>query len=126
MSDTTNDAPVLDPLARMTADSLAATNLDVQMLVRIAALVAIDAPPAPYALNLAPGNIVTALVAKIELGELEVAELEDDESDEGALRPQRRVGIARVVSAAPLVALALGFDLDGVIDGGLISRLTGR
>jgi alkylhydroperoxidase/carboxymuconolactone decarboxylase family protein YurZ len=115
MSDTTNDAPVLDLLARMTADSLEASNLDVQtlMLVRIAALVAVNAPPVSYALNLeaagetgldsetvrgvltaiapivgtariaaATGNILRALAAKIELAEFEVAELEDDETDE--------------------------------------------
>jgi len=54
MSDTTNDAPVLELLARMTADSLAASDLDIEtlILVRIAALVAVDAPPVSYALNL--------------------------------------------------------------------------
>ena len=49
-----DDTPILDLLAKMTADSLEATSLDGQslMLVRIAALVAIDAPPASYLLNL--------------------------------------------------------------------------
>jgi len=61
MSDTTNDdAPVLDLLARMTADSVATSNLDLQtlMLVRIAALVAVGAPPVSYALNLEAGGEV--------------------------------------------------------------------
>ncbi|WP_205647595.1 carboxymuconolactone decarboxylase [Agromyces badenianii] len=54
MSDTRNDAPVLDLLSRMTADSLAASDLDIEtlILVRIAALVAVDAPAVSYALNL--------------------------------------------------------------------------
>jgi alkylhydroperoxidase/carboxymuconolactone decarboxylase family protein YurZ len=54
MSDNLNDAPVLDLLARMTADSLAASSLDTEtlILVRIAALVAMDAAPVSYALNL--------------------------------------------------------------------------
>lgn len=54
MSDATNDAPVLDLLARMTADSVAASSLDIEtlILVRLAALVAVDAPPVSYALNL--------------------------------------------------------------------------
>jgi alanine dehydrogenase len=54
MSDAMNDAPVLDLLARMTADSLAASTLDNEtlILVRIAALVAVDAAPVSYALNL--------------------------------------------------------------------------
>ena len=46
--------PVLDLLASMTADSIEASSLDAEtlMLVRIAALVAVDAPPISYALNL--------------------------------------------------------------------------
>ena len=54
MSASPDDTPVLDLLASMTADSLAASSLDSQalMLVRIAALVAVDAPPSSYLLNL--------------------------------------------------------------------------
>ena len=54
MSESTTERPVLDLLARMTADSLEASSLDPQtlMLVRIAALVATDAPPISYLLNL--------------------------------------------------------------------------
>ena len=46
--------PVLDLITRMTADSIEAANLDPKelMLVRLAALVAVDAPPASYLLNL--------------------------------------------------------------------------
>ncbi len=48
------DTPVLDLLAGMTALSLEATSLDARdvMLARIAALVASDAPPISYGLNL--------------------------------------------------------------------------
>ena len=54
MTESTNEAPVLDLLARMTADSIATSSLDVEtlMLVRIAALAAVDAPPVSYLLNL--------------------------------------------------------------------------
>ena len=56
MTDTTNenDSPVLDLLARMTVDSVEASNLDAEtlMLVRIAALVAVGAPAVSYLLNL--------------------------------------------------------------------------
>ena len=57
MSDSSTETPVLDLLASMTADSLAASSLDAEtlMLVRIAALVAADAPPVSYLLNLAAG-----------------------------------------------------------------------
>jgi hypothetical protein len=49
-----NQTPVLDLLASMTADSIAVSGLDPDelMLVRIAALVAVDAPPASYLVNL--------------------------------------------------------------------------
>jgi hypothetical protein len=50
----TSETPVLDLLASMTADSVEASSLDPQtlVLVRLAALVASDAPPISYALNL--------------------------------------------------------------------------
>ena len=54
MAESTTDTPVLDLLANMTADSLEASSLDPQtlMLVRIAALVAVDAPTISYLMNL--------------------------------------------------------------------------
>ena len=54
MAESTSETPVLDLLASMTADSITATSLDPEtlMLVRIAALVAVDAPPVSYLLNL--------------------------------------------------------------------------
>ncbi|KRE29601.1 hypothetical protein [Agromyces sp. Soil535] len=115
MSDTTNDdAPVLDLLARMTADSVDASNLDLQtlVLVRIAALVAVGAPPVSYALNLEVGGelgldadtlrgVLTAIapivgtarvaaatgnIVKALAAEIELADLEvaelEDESDD--------------------------------------------
>ncbi len=98
----TTETPVLDLLAGMTAASIEASTLDPQtlMLVRIAALVAVDAPPISYALNLeAAGEIqidaeqvrgVLAAVAPIVgtprvasatgniVRALELAELEDE------------------------------------------------
>jgi hypothetical protein len=104
----TDETPVLDLLGRMTADSLEASSLDPDtlMLVRIAALVAVDAPPVSYLMNLGvagdldidPDQVrgVLAAVAPIvgtarvaaatgRIVEalavaLEVAELEDDEA----------------------------------------------
>jgi 4-carboxymuconolactone decarboxylase len=54
MPESTTETPVLDLIASMTADSLEASSLDAEtlMLVRIAALAAVDAPPISYALNL--------------------------------------------------------------------------
>ena len=50
----TTETPVLDLIKEMTASSIEASTLDEKelMLVRIAALVAIDAPPASYLVNL--------------------------------------------------------------------------
>ena len=60
MSESISETPVLDLLASMTADSLEASSLDPNtlMLVRIAALVAVDAPAASYLLNLGAGSEV--------------------------------------------------------------------
>jgi hypothetical protein len=54
MPEQTVETPVLDLLARMTRDSIEASSLDAEtlILVRIAALVLVDAPPVSYALNL--------------------------------------------------------------------------
>ena len=54
MASEQTDTPVLDVLAAMTAASIDATSLDSEevILARIAALVASDAPPISYALNL--------------------------------------------------------------------------
>ena len=55
MSESTSETPVLDLLASMTTDSIEASSLDAETLalVRIAALVAVDAPAVSYLMNLA-------------------------------------------------------------------------
>jgi alkylhydroperoxidase/carboxymuconolactone decarboxylase family protein YurZ len=95
MSEQANEQPVLDLLAEMTAASLERSTLDPQtlLLVRIAALVAVDAPPLSY------------------LGNLEIAgdvgiSAEDVQGVLTAVAPI--VGTARVVSSASKIARALG------------------
>ena len=106
------ETPVLDLLATMTADSLKATSLDAKtlMLVRFAALVGVDAPPASYLMNLAAGREVGldaesardvleavapivgtphVMSALTNIGKalglaVEIAEFEDDEDDDGS------------------------------------------
>jgi 4-carboxymuconolactone decarboxylase len=60
MTEKTTERPVLDLLASMTADSVAASSLDPEALalVRIAALAAVDAPSVSYLLNLAAASEV--------------------------------------------------------------------
>ena len=57
MTELQTETPVLDLLASMTADSVEVSSLDPEslMLIRIAALVAVDAPPVSYLLNLPAG-----------------------------------------------------------------------
>lgn len=96
---TQSDTPVLDLLAGMTADSMKASNLDPDtlMLVRIAALVAVDAPPASYVLNL-------GAAAELGIGEEQVRGVL------AAVAPI--VGTARVVAATGNIVRALGFALE--------------
>jgi hypothetical protein len=67
MAEGTSETPVLDLLAGMTALSLEASTLDEQgiMLARIAALVAMDAPPISYALNLGVAGQVDVDVEQV-------------------------------------------------------------
>jgi alkylhydroperoxidase/carboxymuconolactone decarboxylase family protein YurZ len=60
MTASTSDTPVLDLLASMTAESVEASTLDPEtlVLVRVAALVAVDAPPFSYLMNLGAASQV--------------------------------------------------------------------
>jgi alkylhydroperoxidase/carboxymuconolactone decarboxylase family protein YurZ len=99
MADQPEQRPVLDLIAAMTASSLEASNLDPEtlMLVRIAALVSVDAPPASYLMNLAVASESGADAEQIQGVLAGVAPI---------------VGTARVVSAAAKMAEALGVALD--------------
>ena len=96
MNDASADTPVQDLLADMTAASLEASSLDARslMLVRIAALVAVDAPPASYLLNLGVA------------GDAGVGG-DDVRGVFAAVAPI--VGTARIASAVGNVLRALGF-----------------
>jgi hypothetical protein len=99
MAESTTETPVLDLLASMTADSIEASSLDMEtlMLVRIAALVAMDAPPVSYALNL---EVV---------GELEI----DAEKVQGVLAAVAPiVGTARIAAATSKIVRALALEMD--------------
>ena len=93
------ETPVLDLLAGMTASSLEASSLDpgALLLVRIAALVAVDAPPASYVMNLGAAAEVGVTVEQVQGVLAGVAPI---------------VGTARVVSAAGNIMRGLGIVLD--------------
>ena len=96
MSATAAETPIQDLLGTMTAESMEASGLDAQtlMLVRIAALVAVDAPPASYLLNIGAANAVGV-------------EGETVRDVIAAVAPI--VGTARVASAVGNIVRALGF-----------------
>jgi 4-carboxymuconolactone decarboxylase len=99
MAEATSETPVLDLLASMTADSLEASSLEPRelMLARFAALVAMDAPPASYLLNLGIAG---------EVG----IEAEDVRGVLAAIAPI--VGTARVAAATGNIVRALGLAID--------------
>ena len=99
MADQASETPILDLLGGMTADSIEASDLDPEtlMLVRIAALIAVDAPPASYLMNLGAAS-------ELGIGEDEVR------SVLAAVAPI--VGTPRVVAATGNIVRALGFALE--------------
>jgi hypothetical protein len=95
-NETENETPVSDTLLAMTVTSLENSDLSPRelMIARIAALVAVDAPAASYALNTVPAT---------ESG----IDLDDVEDILVAVAPI--VGTTRIVSAAANIARGLGF-----------------
>jgi alkylhydroperoxidase/carboxymuconolactone decarboxylase family protein YurZ len=94
----TGDISILDEALGLREASLEASALDPRTfaLVKIAALIALDAPPASYAWQV--GNALN-----------DGATPEDILAVLRAVAPQ--VGLPRVVAAAPEIMLALGLDL---------------
>jgi 4-carboxymuconolactone decarboxylase len=93
------ESPILDLLASMTADSIEVSSLDAEtlMLARLAALVAVDAPPVSYLLNL-------GAAADLEI---------DAEQVRGVLAAVAPiVGTARVASATGNIVRALELELE--------------
>ena len=91
----TDETPVLDLLTKMTEDSIEASGLDerTMALVRIGALVAVDAPPASYLLNLGAASEVGV----------------DEEQVQGVLAAVAPiVGTPRVAAAGGNIARVLG------------------
>ena len=99
MTESTSETPVLDLLGSMTADSLEASSLDMETLalVRIAALVAVDAPPVSYVLNLEAAGAAGIEAEQIR-GVL------------AAIAPI--VGTARIASATGNIVKALAVEIE--------------
>lgn len=99
MEDRTSDTSLVDLVKAMTASSIEASNLDVEtlLLVRIGALVAVDAPVASYVMNLGAASDLDIDGEKVQSVLAAVAPI---------------VGTARVVSAAFKMIEALGITLE--------------
>jgi alkylhydroperoxidase/carboxymuconolactone decarboxylase family protein YurZ len=89
------DAPVLETLAQMTVNTMERSGLDAQTyaLVRIAALIAMDAAPVSYLVNLGAADDLGVPLEKIQGTLVAVAPV---------------VGTARVVSAAGKMLRGIG------------------
>ena len=95
----TTETPVLDLLATMTAASLESSELDPEtlMLVRIAALVAVDAPPVSYLMNIGAASELDVDIEKIRGVFAAIAPI---------------VGTAKVASALGKIVRALALELE--------------
>jgi hypothetical protein len=92
-----SDTPILDLVATMTAASIEASNLDADklMLARIAALVAVGAPPVSYLLNIGAA-----------------ADLDPNEIEGVLAAVAPIVGTPRVAAAAGNIMRATGLALN--------------
>ena len=99
MAGSTSETPVLELLRSMTGESVLATSLDDQpmMLVRIAALVAVDAPVFSYRMNLEAAAEVGIDVDAIRGVLTAIAPI---------------VGTTRIVSATEKIGEALELELE--------------
>src|SRR5512142_136460 len=98
MAETPN-TPVLDLLSSMTADSFEASTAlapETVMLVRIAALIAVDAPPASYLLNLGAASELSIDAEQVRAVLAAVAPI---------------VGTARIASATGNIIRALALEI---------------
>ena len=103
MADATSDTPVLDTLAAINLESIERCGLDANelMLVRLAALAAVDARPASYLANLGAAMESGVTVEQVQDVLVAVAPI---------------IGTPRVLSASLSVAEALGIAVAATED----------
>ncbi len=113
MADETADTPVLDTLAEMTTASLEHNTLSLRelMLTRLAALIAVDAPPASYLLNAGPAEDIGVTAEDVQGIMIGIAPV---------------VGAPRVIAAGGNIMRAFGFaiavaesEIAENVDGGI-------
>lgn len=99
----TNDETFIENIVAMQLENIEASGLDpkTHALTRLGALVALDAAPASYQWTVGMAFAAGATVDEITGVLIAVAPT---------------VGIARIVSAAPELALAIGYDVDAALE----------
>ena len=104
-----NESPVLDTIAAMTLDSVERCGLDADalLMVRIAALAAVDAKPASYLLHVGPAVDAGVTIDQVQDVLVAVAPI---------------VGTARVVSASLAITEALGLAI-GIMEAEIDAEL---
>ena len=98
MAEESQNTPVLDTIAAMTIESVSRTGLDNTslILVRLAALAAVDARPLSYLAHVGPATDAGVTVEQVQDVLVAVAPI---------------IGTARTMSAAINIAEALGFAI---------------
>lgn len=98
-----NDETFIENILAMQLDNIEASGLDpkTHALARLGALIALDAAPASYQWNVGMAFAAGATVDEITGVLIAVAPT---------------VGLAKVVSAAPELALAMGYDVDASLE----------
>jgi alkylhydroperoxidase/carboxymuconolactone decarboxylase family protein YurZ len=93
------ESPLLDLIASMTRESMETSTLDprTMLLVRLAALVAVDGPPLSYEMNIEAATDIGIDADLIRAALVAIAPI---------------VGAPRIVSAAGKIADALGIDIE--------------
>jgi alkylhydroperoxidase/carboxymuconolactone decarboxylase family protein YurZ len=104
-----DDTPVLDTIAAMTLDSVERSGLDADelLLVRIAALAAVDANPVSYLAHVGPAVEAGVTIEQVQDVLIAVAPI---------------IGTARVVSASLAITEALGVAI-AVVEAELDAEL---
>jgi alkylhydroperoxidase/carboxymuconolactone decarboxylase family protein YurZ len=98
-----NDETFIENIVAMQLENIEASGLDpkTHALARLGALIALDAAPASYQWNVGMAFAAGATVDEITGVLIAVAPT---------------VGLAKIVSAAPELALAIGFDVDASLE----------
>jgi alkylhydroperoxidase/carboxymuconolactone decarboxylase family protein YurZ len=110
MADQSSDAPVLETLAAMTAESVARCSLDANSLIaaRLAALVAMDAPAVSYLAHVGPAADAGVTIEQVQGILVAVAPIVGT--------PRTITAAARITEALGIVVIAVEAELEALLE----------